>query len=468
MRRQQPAVPLEVEPAGRVRAPATPTWTIAVATCTVVYAVTLRYVVEHLIVPTFGYLGYAYVPGPVAASVAATAVTVAVACSLPRTMQHVSAAVVWIVFGVAIVPTMLTPHYSGYLDTRTALTLTLVVGSLWALLGWAVRRPPAGGPLVDPLSSSTVGAVIAAFSALTYGLMAVTTGLRLRAPDLDAIYDVREEFRDAMSDAGPLGYLLSPQAYVVNPYVIVRGVATGNWWLVGAGALGQMLIFSATGFKMVLFSTPLLLATALLWRGTTRLSSLGFAAAPVAVLVGATLADTLQHGDTWTSVLSRRFLVTPGTLSAAFVDYYSTAPPALLAHSVLGPWTGGHGRRPPSIEVGDHLLPGSGLAANANLIADGFANFGWPGIVGAVAVLYAYLRLLDRCSLGLPVPVATVVAIMPSINLSQTALLTSMLTHGVFACAVLLAVVPRTGWPAGRVRRAGRRRRRAPARTPPW
>ena len=102
--------------------------------------------------------------------------------------------------------------------------------------------------------------------------------------------------------------------------------------------------------------------------------------------------------------------------------------------------------------MGDQLLPGSGLAANANLVADGFSNFGWAGVAGAVAVLAVYLRFLDRCSAGLPVPVTAVLVVMPSIVLSQTALLTSMLTHGVFAAAVLLAVAPRTGWSP---RRAG-------------
>ncbi|MBD8728917.1 hypothetical protein [Frigoribacterium sp. CFBP 13707] len=425
---------------------------VTVGCCLVVYALTLRHVFEHLIVPTFGYLGYSYVPGPPAVSVLAIVAAAAVAASLPRRVERPSHAVTWIVFGVAVVPTMLTPHYSGYLDTRTALTLTLVVGALWAAVGWTVRRPLPSTPLVPPLTPGALGVVLGAFSAATYGLMAVTTGLRLRVPSLDSIYDVRDEFRDAMADAGPLGYLLSPQSYVVNPYLVVRGVATRSPWLVAAGALGQVLIFSATGFKMVLFSTPLILVGALVLLRLDRLRAAGFAVAPVAVLVGATAADAAQGGDTWTSVLSRRFLVTPGTLSAAFVEHYSTAPPALLAHSVLGPWTGGHGRLPPSLEVGDQLLPGSGLAANANLVADGFSNFGWAGVVGAVAVLAVYLRFLDRCSAGLPVPVTAVLVVMPSIVLSQTALLTSMLTHGVFAAAVLLAVAPRTGWSP---RRAG-------------
>jgi hypothetical protein len=61
-------------------------------------------------------------------------------------------------------------------------------------------------------------------------------------------------------------------------------------------------------------------------------------------------------------------------------------------------------------------------------------------------VLLVYLKILDRVSVGLPVGVAAMVMTMPAVALSNTSILTAMLSHGLVVAVILLALTPRDGW----------------------
>lgn len=64
-------------------------------------------------------------------------------------------------------------------------------------------------------------------------------------------------------------------------------------------------------------------------------------------------------------------------------------------------------------------------------------------MAAAAVNLGIYLRFLDRAAHGLPVAVSGLILI---ITLSNTSVLTAMLTHGLVAAVVILAVAPRNGW----------------------
>ncbi|WP_423920298.1 hypothetical protein ACPEEZ_13980 [Frigoribacterium sp. 2-23] len=469
-----------------------------VALSTTLYALTLQWVYVNLITVPFGYAGYSYHPGPWQATVLTVAMTAVVAAALPPRLARVSHVVLWILFSVCVAPAMLMVNYTGYVSIEHGLLTSATIGGgiLVAAIGTRLldaraaslaaseaaaaaasaststesavetaEPAPALAPTPAPArpgalgtisalrrrlpSGSIMWAVVAVHSLVTYALLTATVGLSLRFIALDDVYDVRAVYADEASSSGLLGYLLSGQANVINTMIIVRGLMKRNWTLLIVGVAGQMVLFSGTGFKTILFSFPAVLLVGLLMRRRTPRSGLWLVIGSVALMAASAVADEVQGGLTWTSLFSRRFLITPGLLTSVYADFFSQNPVAQLSGSVLRWWVGNPYDQSIPREVGQYLLPGSQLAANANLFADGLANFGPAGVIGVGALLLAFLRVVDRASRGLPVAVGAMVMVMPSVTLSNTSLLTAMLSHGLAVGVLLLWTAPRDGW--GRV-----------------
>jgi hypothetical protein len=413
------------------------------------YALGIRWVYAALVTDDFSYLGYFYETGPWPFTVLTIFMAACVSLLMPRSIDRVSQVVLWVLFAVCVVPSMTMVDFTGYVDHRLALAVTAVTGLSFSIVVIGVRRRKAI-VVTHRFPPRVVWSVIIGYSLVTYGLMTATMGLSLHLVSLTDVYDVRDEYKTQLAGAGILAYLISPQANIVNPFLIARGLIKRQWPVVAAGIVGQLLIYSASGLKSVLFSTPTVLIIALLIRNRSRLSPIAFAVGPVILMVAAALADKASASSTWTSLFSRRFLFTPGLLSSVYTRYFTDNPQAHLGQSILKWWVASPYEQAPPNLVGQFLRPDSKLIANANIFADGFANFGWWGVIGAGVGLLVYLRLLDRCSAGLPLSATAMTLIIPSITLSNAALLTAMLSHGLAVALVLLWIAPRTGWEAGK------------------
>jgi hypothetical protein len=108
---------------------------------------------------------------------------------------------------------------------------------------------------------------------------------------------------------------------------------------------------------------------------------------------------------------------------------------------------------PPQL-IGDVYFGSHEMSANANIWADGFANFGFIGILGVSLVLGLVLFLYDSLAARIEFPVACVLLVIPAITLANSALLTCLLTHGLgFALLVALFIPqrsePLSGWLRG-------------------
>ncbi|OII21835.1 hypothetical protein [Frigoribacterium sp. MCBA15_019] len=451
---------------------------VGVSVGTMVYALSLHWVYANLITVPFAYAGFTYREASPQATMATIAVACAVAITLPARPQRVSHVMLWVLFVVGVAPALLMVAYTGYLKADEAVLASATVGVAFGVATVGTRlldgrgrsaavaghESLAGGPLdLGPFApapgsdpgrrlppSTALWVVCGLHSALTYGVMAATTGLSLRFVALDDVYDVRAVYKEEVQgDNGLLGYLLSGQANVVNTVLMARGLSRRNVPLIAVGVIGQLLLYSGTGFKTILFSFPAVVFIALatrVARGRALAPGVGYLAGPVVLMVLAAGADELQGGLLWTSLFARRFLITPGVLTSVYVEFFGENPPAMLGQSVLRWWVDYPYDRSIPMEVGQYLQPGGALAANANLFADGFANFGHLGVLGTGAVLLAFLRFVDWSARGLPLTVGAMVMMMPSITLSNTSLPTAMLSHGLALGTLVLAVAPRTGW----------------------
>ncbi|ROS78277.1 hypothetical protein EDF24_1051 [Curtobacterium sp. PhB130] len=451
---------------------------VLVGVTVTVLATTTDWIAAHLVAPLFSYSGFTHVVAPWPARLVVVALTIGVAMCLPATIRRASHVVLWTIFVVCVAPAMLMSPSTGYLSIGTALALSATIGASFAVVGAsfavcgasAARSvPTSDGPERDVIRlgarsvdrGALTWTVCAAYSALTYAVMTATVGVHVRFLALDDIYDVRAAYTADVGSGGTLGYLLTGQAYVVNPLLLARGIARRRPALVVLASAGQFLLYSSTGFKAVLFSFVAVLGVALLFRGRAQRASLSFLVAPIAIMIVSAVADALQGGITWTSVFTRRFMLTPGLLTSVYVQFFSDNPVAGYGYSFLRTWVDYPYDLPPPKRIAAFLVPGSNGYANANLFADGFANLGWVGIPVAAAALFVWLRFLDRAAAGLPLRVAAMTVVMPSIMLSNTSVFTAMLSHGLLVGTVILAIAPRSGWDGQPVPPSSERRRSA-------
>lgn len=410
------------------------------------YAVMLHWIYRDVIQPRFSYTGYRYEEAVPEIVGLVWFATVAVTLSLPRKMTSPSSFALWTLFIVVVAPAMLMTPYLGYLDQYEGLWASVGVGVAFLVAVFGVkRRAPIEG-LKLSVSPTSFWLFIWLFSIVVYGYMYFTVGLSLEFVSLLDVYDVREEYARSLGGAGVLGYLLTAQANVVNPIVLARGVMTRRWSLVALAILGQALLYSATGFKTILFSVPAILIVAFLHRRRSAPSGLVLFWGAAGGVVVAALVDLAQNGFLWSSLFARRFLITPAWLTNIYVDFYGERPKEMLAHSVLAPWVQPVYEYAPPRTISLYINGDIDTSMNANFLADGFAHFGYFGMIGAAVVLALYLRFMDRAALGLPAAVAAMVMVMPAIALSNTSILTAMLSHGLVVALFFLAVAPRDGW----------------------
>jgi hypothetical protein len=409
-----------------------------------VYAVVLHWVYSELVTGLFYYLGYRYSEPTPQIAVIAYIIAVVTALALPRKMGKPSAAVLWILYAVTAAPGILIAPYTGYLDDGEAITLSLVIGAVFS--GVALKSRGTPKPLRMNVSPTSFWLVLGVFSITTYGLLAFTQGLSLRYISFDDVYDVRSEYDDQLEGIGILSYLVFTQANVVNPVIIARGIFAKRFLPVFLGILGQLVIFSGTGFKSILFSIPAVLIIAAMFYRKSAPDGVKFVWGGAALMLLAASADAIQGSNVFTSLFSRRFLITPGVFSSVYVGFFKDHPQTQLGHSVLRWWVEYPYDMTPPYVIGQWMANLPTMAANANLFADGYANFGWAGVIGAGVVLLVYVKFLDRVSIGLPVGVVAMVMTMPAVALSSTSILTSMLSHGLVVAVFLLAIAPRDGW----------------------
>jgi hypothetical protein len=421
------------------------TWTVVAAT--LAYIAALHYVYEFHIAPIFAYLQYAYRPPDTSHYVVAIALCVGIALVLPRQVTRPSQLVVWVLFVVAVVPSIVVPQIAPALSPDQSMILaSWVAGSFLVPAALGTRQTVRG---FAPRLRTRRGAFwigVAAFAVVGDAYLLATAGSDLQLPSLDDVYGVRAEFATVEQNDELLSYLAPLLATVINPLLIVRGLWARRWAWLALGLAGQALLYSAAGDKTTVLSPVALLLVFVLFRASRRPPGAALLIGGAVLTAFMVVMDRLTATFDWTSFGVRRFLITPGLLTAGYVAVFFGLDKAQLGHSFLSTFF----RYPYSVDppylVGGAFFGDPGTHANANLLADGYANFGYPGILMECLVLTVLLWIADDVTRGIPRGVAASLFVMPALSLANAGVFTVMLTHGLMALILLCACMPRTGW----------------------
>jgi hypothetical protein len=243
-----------------------------------------------------------------------------------------------------------------------------------------------------------------------------------------------------------LSYAVPLIANVLNPLIVVRGIYTRRWIWIVAGLVGQVFIYSFTGYRSSALSPLVLLGAYLLFRRNSRPASIIMPLSVTVLAVTMWVTDRFLSSIEFTSLLVRRFLITPGLLTAGYVAVFHDIDKVYLSHSFLKPFLVYPYAQEPPLLVGELFFHNPETNANANLLADGYANFGFPGMLIECLVLVVLLWAVDDGCRGLPIGICATVFVMPVLALADSGIFTTMLTHGFVAAIVACLLMPRTGW----------------------
>lgn len=407
------------------------------------YAWILHWVYANFISPKFAYLASRYSATTLDAHLITYLIALAVLFCLPSRIKQPSAVVLWVLFIVAAGPTILMAPYTSYLEKSEALLLSSVVGASYIVAAWMQNNTPK--PLKIPqVSTTSFKIVVAVVIGSMYTLLIFTQGLSFRFLDINNVNDVRDDVMLTFNAVPILAYSVPILTNVINPFLLSLGLYYRKWTYALLALLGQYILYSTTGAKHIIFSVAACFVIYFLLRKK------GTSARGITLLWGTTglmvislIIDTWTGDIIWTSLFSRRFLTIPGSLSSAYVHFFTENPKAYLAHSVLSPFIHYPYQWTPPYVVGEWLMGSYGMAASVNLFADGFLNFGYFGLLGATIILGVYLRLLDRAAYGLPILISGITMVISGVVLSNSAVLTSLSTHGLIFALFILAIAPR-------------------------
>lgn len=435
--RLRPTIPVRDLP-GRANFITDRIWRLRVGVA-YVSAFVLAYVL--LVAPNFAHTGLVDRLARDGSLLLACAIAVAPAPWLASAARRPSDAGMWVLYLSAYVPSVIVPAFvlgGGWSLLPMWATIAASFCLVMAVLARVELRLPA-----PALSPTAYGILLLVLGAGGVAGIVWTFGVPSGIPSLDDVAGVRNEYREQLSEAGRFaGYLVWWTGAVVAPLLVAYGAWRRRPVLVIAGMAVLGIVYAATAFRSMLFLALLMVGMiALLARFRHRF---GEALGTLTVLMIAACAVVAALG--WmvpASMLVRRSLIVPGQVFAYYVDFFTANPIYLLSHSVLeGIVIRPFPQTPPAL-IGERYFNDPLVSANGNLWADGVANFGMAGIVLASLVLAIVLVGLDAVARGKPAIVAISVGAAAVWGLTNSGLLTTILTHGMGLTLVLIWLLPR-------------------------
>jgi hypothetical protein len=415
-----------------------------VVTITATYVGAIHWSYVTIISPLFDYNGALYRPATDGSLMLAFFVSILPAFWLPMVVSRPSQVAIWVLYVLAYVPSILIPYYVLGTGFEGVLPLTFAVALSFALLT-LMTRVQIGATYVPARSMRSFETLVLGLAIVLAAYTILAFGLRLDLPALTDVYDVRAVFDQAVADTNVpfAAYAVDWSLYVANPLLVLLGLRSKRFGLVALGLAIELLVYGTTGYKSALLSVMLLVPLlVLLSRRLRPAFGLSLPTASVVLVLGSVIWDQVNDSTIATLLFIHRVIALPGQLVADYYEFFSQHQTFGLSHSILsflGPAP--YVLQPPKL-IAAVYFNNPNENANANLWADAFANFGIGGIIVFTIVLGLVLLLLDSAASGRDLRVTGALAGLMAIVLSNSALLTTVLSHGLALAILLIFLMP--------------------------
>ena len=286
-------------------------------------------------------------------------------------------------------------------------------------------------------------ALVVPLLAVAYSFAARSGQLSIQAPSIGAAYVHRASYRLFLSRQGlALGYLIPWTGNVLNPFLMSYGWVKRKLWWFALGALGQIALYSLTGFKSVLLSPGfiVLIYVSLRRNGQNFGRDLLVACGGVTALA---LAAYWIVGNTFViDIIVARVFAVPGVLAGFHVEFFSSHPYTLFSDTFMKYFISPRYPLPTPFIIGDAYFGSTALSANASLFVDGFAGLGPLGVVFISVAAGVVLHMIDSAVASKDWRLMAGVFGIAGFTLANTALTTSLLTHGLLLATVIGLLLP--------------------------
>ena len=395
-----------------------------------------------VIAPAFAYLGFEKVGPNIFVAIVMVPTYLLCARRLPASWERPSTIVYWMLFLVVVAPIHVVPVFTSELSAPIWMMVGSVAAAFW-LLGLIYSMPLPRIPrlalpprLYWPLYAMGWLALVA--------MVVSYYGLQFRWVSLSEIYEIRGTYRESFEQVPRVArYAITWLGNVVAPIAIARGLTTRRWLWAVLGVATELFLVSITGFKQLLFSSILVAGVVILVK-TTDVSRLGYRIAALAGsgVFAVTAFDFFSGGWSLSSVFVRRMVLTTAINTKYHFEFFSENPKAYLGYGLLSRWVEYPYELSPAFLIGQFYYGNPETSANANIWADAFANFGLLGVFGFTAILAGLLLFIDALARGLPEGLAVAAFAQSAFSLSNTAMLTVFLTHGMLLAVALVYFMP--------------------------
>ncbi len=362
---------------------------------------------------------------------------------MPIKLTRPSQVVYWLLYLLVLVPACLVPIYSLDDQSRGPLILATCLIGMFAITGLVYYVPLL--PLRRLyLESYELSVILALLSISCFSLMFASFGFHFHFISFEDTYTVRAQFKTTLDQApGLVAYAINWQAWVINPFVMAIGLRSRRPSWVLAGAAGQFAIYSIAAFRSMFFSATFLLY--LLWVTRSKWTfGARLAVTWTAIFAGTGALQFFGYGLIPESLVGERMTAMPGLLTGYYYEFFSSHPQVHLGHSIFRSFvTYPYALQPPTL-IGYSYFHNASENANANVWADAYANFGYPGIICFTLLLAIVLWLFDSAAVDRDIRLAVLVIAMPAFALTNVGLLTSLLTNGIALAILLVYLAPST------------------------
>lgn len=411
--------------------------------CAISFALLLIYTYWSFTVARFAYMGYEWRPSwPL---VATGLMLICVLCMmLPSRLRRPGDLMLWILFCVVILPSLVLPSVSSRLSIDNLAVYQMALTVCFLALLAANGMPLIKGVGVSLFSHRAYSLLLLALLLLICIPIAVFWGIPTSLPSLDDVYTVRLANRTIAAAApGFVGYLFGWLVGVVAPITLIWGIVTRRWYLLASALFAYLFIYGLTGMRSALFMPVLMLAVA---TGVAILRGrLAVVILPGVLGIGlfASFFSLLFSYHRLTALFVNRAFIVPGVLAGYYFEYFTNNPPANWAHSFVGLGSSSqYGQTPPRI-IGAWYYRNPDTNANASFFSDGYANLNWVGMAFATAVVALLIVMLNSVSDGKSVYLIFPIAVRTIFQLNSGSVFMELLTGGIWLVIVLVILMPR-------------------------
>ena len=412
---------------------------------TFLYVAALLWAYATIVEPEYGYEGFT-LRWPSAVQMA-WLVTVALlpVSILPSSSWRPSALVVWWLYLTVYIPAIIVPALSLSIPLEKLLQLQLTLLLCLGLLSWVSSRTrllSVSQIVVSPalfwltflmIWITCVGIIIALgrFSSLVSNVASLFEGA--------SEYTIRDKYADLCQQAPLLGYLTGPVANAIDPFLMAFGLKYRRRRCLIAGIIGQVIVFSLTGFKTALLSIVFLALLYVFVLRSRRSLGLVLTAGLMIAVLASTVIDRATNSVFLTHLITRRTIMTTGLVTGYYFEHYSQVGPVGMGyHFAL---LRDERMLTPAKEIG-FAYWGTDTNANANLWAAGYAEAGLPGMFLYTIFTAFLIWIYDSIAAMRDPAVAVLLLAMPAATVSNTLPSTTLITHGALAAALILYLAP--------------------------